>query len=86
MTGKKNFLGSSLGTSSIICDCNHGQDMWRLFHVLAQNFIQQKWIGIRLLSPKDECASCHATKRLKTKDLKKLGNFKKILGMLGIDA
>ena len=61
---------------------NLGQNIWRLFHVLAQFlFITSE----TELDYYDQKVIVRVAERLKTKDLRKLKNFKKILGMLEFD-
>ena len=67
--------------------CNIGQNnyLW-IYSRFNAFFINHKWNRTRFLSPESKCTSkvsSRIAERLKTWDLKKLGNFKKTPAVLG---
>ena len=74
--------------------------VWKLSHltissnkkIASENFSSfstisshHKWNGTRLLSPESEYMFARVAERIKTWDLRKLGNFMKVPEMLGFD-
>ena len=70
----------------IFCAVNLGQNICRLFHNLAQFLFTKSETELDHYHQKVNVrVASRVAKRLKTWDLRKLGNFKKILEMLGFD-
>ena len=65
---------------------NLEQNIWRLFHFLAEFFFTTNETELGYYHQKVNVQDAsRVVERLKTSDLKKLGNFKKIPEMLGFD-
>ena len=60
--------------------------MWRLFHFSAQLFLTTSETELDYYHQKVSVrVASQVAERLKTEDLRKFGNFQKILEMLGFD-
>ena len=65
---------------------NLGQDIWRYFHVLAQFLFTTSETELQYYHQRVSVqVASRVVKILKAFDFRKLGNFKKILGILGVD-